>query len=149
MRFGLCQSAYSIPIAIRIHPCLLLGGIEITMLIPSSLSQLPAVPDLSPPQPSSVSSNSPVSTTSTPPPPDRPRPSRTHSRPPSSLSATHTDTSPLICGRRRSSSAVLWRSLVMCCVRASDTRWSALLRDSFRGFYTREGWCLLGMASMK
>merc|ERR1712225_212600 len=97
--------------------------VESVVPFPSDLSQLPVVPVLSHPQPSSVFSNLPVSTTSTLPPPDPPRPSRTPSRPPSSLSETHTDTSHPTCGRRRSSSAVLWRSLVMFCALERDTRW--------------------------
>jgi hypothetical protein len=59
--------------------------------IPSSFL-LPVVRASSHPLPSSVFSNLPVSTTSTHPPPALPRPLRTPSRPPSSLSATHTDT---------------------------------------------------------
>lgn len=87
-----------------------------------SLSPLPVVPVSLPRPPSSVSSSLLVSRMPTPPPPVRPRPSRTLSRPLSLLSATLTDSSPPTCGRRLSSSAARWRSLVTFCVRASDTR---------------------------
>lgn len=82
----------------------------------------PAVPALSLPPLSSVCSSSPVSRTLTPPLPAPPRPSRTPSRPPSSLSSTPTVSLPPTCGPRTSSSAALWRSSVMSSARARSTR---------------------------
>lgn len=98
------------------------GHLKRWFLIDCSSFPPPAVPALSLPLLSSVCSSSPVSRTLTPPLPAPPRPSRTPSRPPSSLSSTPTVSLPPTCGPRISSSAALWRSSVMSSARARSTR---------------------------
>jgi len=88
----------------------------------SDLSPLPVVPVLLPPPLLSVSSNLLVSRMPTHPPPVRPRPSKTHLRLLSLPSETPTVSLLPTCGRRLSSFAARWRSLVMSSARASATR---------------------------
>ena len=92
----------------------------------------PVVPVSLPPPPSSASSSSLVLRTPTPPPPVPPRPLRTPSRPPSSLSPTPTASSPPTCGRRPSSSAALSRSSLTLSARRSVTRRIASRYQSHR-----------------
>jgi hypothetical protein len=110
------------------------GSVTVRVCIPYFLSTLAksnyyrssfqphAVLVSSPPQPSSVYSSSLASQMPTLHPQAPPRHSRTRSRLLSRPSQTHTDSSHRTCGRTPSSSGARWKSLAMCCARASDTR---------------------------
>jgi len=107
--------------SVSVRVCVRPLEIKLTFLTFSSSSLLHVVPVSLPRQLSSVFSSSLVYRMPTPPPLDPPKPSRTHSKPLSRLSPTHTASSHPTCGKRPSSSGAHWKSMAMCCVRASVT----------------------------